>query len=61
MAGSDAEKPGVILGYDAAGHFIALERPEASRRMTRPTSLDSRVGPPLGLGLASVEPPICLS
>lgn len=37
---SDAVKPGVILGYDAAGNVVGIEILDASQRTENPTAVE---------------------
>ncbi len=40
---SDEDKPGVILDYDKEGNVVGLEILEASKRVTKPRTVDYAV------------------
>jgi uncharacterized protein YuzE len=40
VAGSDEDKPGIILDYDEAGDLISLEVLDASRRVTETRKIE---------------------
>jgi hypothetical protein len=45
---SDADKPGVILDYDAQGNLGSLEILDASRRVNLPGKIEFQVSPAAG-------------
>ncbi|MGQ9629872.1 MAG: DUF2283 domain-containing protein [bacterium] len=45
VAGSDEDKPGVILDYDASGNLVSLEILDASHRVELPTRIEYQVAP----------------
>ncbi len=45
VAGSDEDKPGVILDYDTSGNLVSLEILDAPRRIGLPTQIEYQVLP----------------
>jgi uncharacterized protein YuzE len=47
VAGSDQNKHGIILDYDAGGNMVRFEILDASTHMANPMSVECAVTPPL--------------